>query len=907
MSALSRDQFIACLKKSRAVDDEAVDSWMSRVDDEDPKKIATKLVRDKMLTKWQAKLLLSGRSRLTLGNYRLLSRINRNELGDRFEAIHSQLGRKVVIQIFPSSINKNDELRERVLKAMQKMTELDHTGLVHVYDVDQEGDRYFVVTEFVDGKPLSELPRGDLKDSDVASVVADLITGVKYAHQEDVIHGSILQENVLVTPQSRGKLQGLPTSAVRCEMSGSSGNLSQQQDFVAISQLGCSVLQEVPPKRRGEGYDALVKVVGALASAEGDDLEKMQLKLAQWLAKYAPKTPIASPVEASGVQGATAAGGANNLSMAQPVNSASAQSGDFDTPVGGLPVTKLTKKKKADPAPQPEAEPAGFLSKMWNEKRVLSLAAIAATALTLFGGIGVAGYSLTLPSAAGDAAGNAVSKKDRERMNPASLATSAGEKNVSTKPIQKPTEFKLEKLAAGDGLLSAARPKDALDPDATKRKFEEMYAKRNAAENKSPVTKPTAESIAESNAATIAKRKQVEREAAAAAVASNPVTENPKETQTVAVTKAPQTKDKPAQPATAKPVAKPAKKKSATGKVKSFEDLPEMVDLPPSSETSDLKIADLAIDKKFLMGLELLAGPEICKHKFVYDLKRSATDKQLWDIRMQRRKRDDPLPVAQIQKTPSEVTFRWLPTAEKFDDANYIRNCKIRLSAGKDFSWIGFRKPVEIQSFAFPSGRTSVKTDIDLAWLPNPQVVRIELDPLKVEEREQGNHVKGKVFYSPREVTKKVPGLIYFREKKDLRFFFVEVGADVRSKLRMTAQMYAVGGDGTPRPLKKQSDFLQLADILAARKADAERYQAVIAQAKNKSGVVKIFPNLKDQGDYSDISSKANKATTLATLQKETSDDYIKIIEKLNGLQIPFQVFFDMDGHRIKLAQSTSK
>ena len=159
MSDLSRDQFIACLKKSKAMDEEAVDSFMSRVDDGDPRKIATKLVRDKMLTKWQAKFLLAGKSRLTLGNYRLLTRINRDELGDRFEAIHSQLGRKVVIQVFPSAIDKDSELRSRVLKAMQQMTELDHPGLVHVYDVDQEGDRYFIVTEYVDATPLSELPR----------------------------------------------------------------------------------------------------------------------------------------------------------------------------------------------------------------------------------------------------------------------------------------------------------------------------------------------------------------------------------------------------------------------------------------------------------------------------------------------------------------------------------------------------------------------------------------------------------------------------------------------------------------------------------------------------------------------------------------------------------------------------
>ena len=187
------------------MDEEAVDSWMSRVDDEDSKTIAAKLVRDKLLTQWQAKMLLTGRTRLSLGNYLLRSRINRSELGDRFEAIHRQLGRKVIIQIFPASINKDEELRSRALRAMQQMTELDHPSLVHVYDVDQEGERFFVVTEFLDGTLLSELPRGELKDSDVASIIADLVAGVEYAHEQGVIHGNILQENIRVTAESRSR------------------------------------------------------------------------------------------------------------------------------------------------------------------------------------------------------------------------------------------------------------------------------------------------------------------------------------------------------------------------------------------------------------------------------------------------------------------------------------------------------------------------------------------------------------------------------------------------------------------------------------------------------------------------------------------------------------------------------
>ena len=128
------------------------------------------------------------------------------------------------------------------------------------------------------------------------------------------------------------------------------------------------------------------------------------------------------------------------------------QQGGIDTPA-----TKLTEEPAA---PDQEAEPAGFMAKMWNEKRALSLAAIAATVLTFVGGIGATGYLLTQPSSTG---GGAVAHKDRNEKKPASFASIAAKETGSATANKSRKEFKLDNLAAGDGPLSAPRPKDALD------------------------------------------------------------------------------------------------------------------------------------------------------------------------------------------------------------------------------------------------------------------------------------------------------------------------------------------------------------------------------------------------------------------------------------------------------------
>lgn len=94
MTKISKSDFLACVKKSRVIEDDRLEQLLSEIDSDDPAELATKMVRDQLLTRWQAKYLMAGRSRLDIGSYRLLERITRDELGDRFLATHKQLGRK---------------------------------------------------------------------------------------------------------------------------------------------------------------------------------------------------------------------------------------------------------------------------------------------------------------------------------------------------------------------------------------------------------------------------------------------------------------------------------------------------------------------------------------------------------------------------------------------------------------------------------------------------------------------------------------------------------------------------------------------------------------------------------------------------------------------------------------------
>lgn len=70
-----------------------------------PDKAAGELVRRKLLTPFQARMILSGRTRgFTLGDYVIRDQIGQGGMGFVYLAVHRTLGRKAAVKVLPPSI-----------------------------------------------------------------------------------------------------------------------------------------------------------------------------------------------------------------------------------------------------------------------------------------------------------------------------------------------------------------------------------------------------------------------------------------------------------------------------------------------------------------------------------------------------------------------------------------------------------------------------------------------------------------------------------------------------------------------------------------------------------------------------------------------------------------------------------
>lgn len=172
--------------------------------------LAEKLVETKVITRYQADQMLTGRNKLNLGPYLVTDFIGQGGMGQVFKAVHNVMGRESAVKILP--VHKSTpEAIANFNREIRTQAKLDHPNLVRAYDAGQDGSVHYLVTEFVPGTDLRRLIRSDgpLTMQQAASVIMQAARGLHHAHQSDLIHRDVKPGNILVTPEGVAKVSDL--------------------------------------------------------------------------------------------------------------------------------------------------------------------------------------------------------------------------------------------------------------------------------------------------------------------------------------------------------------------------------------------------------------------------------------------------------------------------------------------------------------------------------------------------------------------------------------------------------------------------------------------------------------------------------------------------------------------------
>jgi serine/threonine-protein kinase len=216
------------------------------------------------------------------GDYELLNEVARGGMGVVFRARQKSLHRTVAVKMILAGQLASDDAIRRFYSEAEAAAQLDHSGIVPIYEVGEQAGRHFFSMAYIDGPSLhARLAKGPLPPREAAQVVMRVAEAVAYAHTAGIIHRDLKPHNILLDRDGTPKVtdfglakrlgdEGLTTTG---EILGTPGYMSPEQaggkvrelgplvDVYALGAILYAALTGRPPFQAANAMDTLLQVL----------------------------------------------------------------------------------------------------------------------------------------------------------------------------------------------------------------------------------------------------------------------------------------------------------------------------------------------------------------------------------------------------------------------------------------------------------------------------------------------------------------------------------------------------------------------------------------------------------------------------------------------------------------------
>jgi WD40 repeat protein/tRNA A-37 threonylcarbamoyl transferase component Bud32 len=142
-----------------------------------------------------------------LGDYELLREVGRGGMGVVFKARHVRLNRVVALKMIRAGALADGEELQRFAKEAEAAAQLQHPGIVAVYEIGSHEQTPFLSMEYISGCSLAERAApGPLPGRRAAAYLEATARAVHSAHSRGVLHRDLKPANVLLDEQDQPKI-----------------------------------------------------------------------------------------------------------------------------------------------------------------------------------------------------------------------------------------------------------------------------------------------------------------------------------------------------------------------------------------------------------------------------------------------------------------------------------------------------------------------------------------------------------------------------------------------------------------------------------------------------------------------------------------------------------------------------
>lgn len=182
-----------------------------------------------------------------VGAYLITKRLGAGGVGEVFKAVDVMLKREVAIKVLRDELACDPLFLERFRQEAQLHAKLSHPNVASVHAFLHEGDKQFLVMEYVAGISLDEFVRtgGPVPVERALSIFRRALDGIEHSHHCGIVHRDIKPANIMLADNGQVKVMDF----------GIARALDSQEHLTRLGQVAGTARSMSPEQIRGAQAD----------------------------------------------------------------------------------------------------------------------------------------------------------------------------------------------------------------------------------------------------------------------------------------------------------------------------------------------------------------------------------------------------------------------------------------------------------------------------------------------------------------------------------------------------------------------------------------------------------------------------------------------------------------------------